>query len=407
VREQERVEEWPATRIFYENVAAKKPLVVNVGGARSSKSYSIVQLFITKFFTERNKTFLTTRKTLPALRLTAYKVAVDLLRDRGLLRFLDHNRSERTLRNPYNGNFWVFHSIDDPEKIKSTEFNYIHMEEANEFSYDDFMILRLRLSGGVGPGERNHVYLSLNPSEEHGWIRLKLLESAEAEVIRSTYLDNPFLSAEYVRQIEALRDQDESYWKIYGLGEFAPVRELIFGAPEIVAQIPAKGEIIYGLDFGYNNPSVLLEITIDEWAFWMREIVHKSGLTNGDLIRMMNEAITPYEKKKRPIYADPSEPDRIEEIARDGFLVYGASNEVRAGIVFLKRFRRYSLAENVATNREFSSYKWRIDRLGNPTDEPLKFDDHAPCAARYAVYTHLESQRGDGYFFALSKHDVY
>jgi phage terminase large subunit len=65
------------------------------------------------------------------------------------------------------------------------------------------------------------------------------------------------------------------------------------------------------------------------------------------------------------------------------------------------------LIENVATNREFSSYKWRVDRVGNVTDEPVKFADHAPCAARYAVYTHLEAQRGDGYFFALSKHDVY
>ena len=35
----------------------------------------------------------------------------------------------------------LFTSIDDPEKIKSTEWNYIWMEEANEFSWNDFIIL--------------------------------------------------------------------------------------------------------------------------------------------------------------------------------------------------------------------------------------------------------------------------
>jgi len=29
----------------------------------------------------------------------------------------------------------IFRGLDDPEKIKSTEFNYIWMEEANEFLF--------------------------------------------------------------------------------------------------------------------------------------------------------------------------------------------------------------------------------------------------------------------------------
>jgi len=80
---------------------------------------------------------------------------------------------------------------------------------------------------------------------------------------------------------------------------------------------------------------------------------------------------------------------------------------VRAGILFLKRFKIRSLAENIETNREFSTYKWRCDRLGAPTDEPLKFEDHAPDAVRYGVYSHRGAIAQRGYYLAQSKQDAY
>lgn len=398
---------WAATRIFYENAKATKPVVLNIGGARSSKSYSIIQLFISKFFGEKNKTFLTTRKTFPALRITAYKQAEDLLEEHGLYGFLEHNRSDHTFRNPWGNNYWLFSSIDNPEKIKSTEFNYIHMEEGNEFTYDDYRILKLRLSAPAGKGEANHIYISLNPSDERGWVRQALMGREEHDLIHSTYRDNPFLQSQYVQELESLKDLDPSYWAIYGMGEFAAVRELIYGPLDIIRQIPTGGETIYGLDFGYNNPTVLLEITIHEPDIYLRELIHERMLTTPDLIKRMNDGIPRY-FRKRPIYADPSEPDRIEEINRAGFMVYPANNEVRGGIIFLRRFHLHSLPENTITNREFSSYKWRQDRNGQIMDEPLKYEDHSPDALRYAAYTHLAERTGTaGYYLGFSKEDAY
>src|SRR5574343_2073027 len=57
-----------ATRVFLENFESEKEIVINIGGGGSSKSYSIIQLLLYKFLTERNKKILVIRKTMPSIR---------------------------------------------------------------------------------------------------------------------------------------------------------------------------------------------------------------------------------------------------------------------------------------------------------------------------------------------------
>lgn len=400
-----RAVRWAATSVFYRNDAATKPIVLNIGGARSSKSYSVLQLFIARFFGMRNKTFLTTRKTFPALRITAYKQVVDMLKQYDLYDRVEHNKSDKTFRLPWAGNYWLFSSIDDPEKIKSTEFNAIHMEEGNEFTYDDYRILKLRLSAPCGPGERNQIFITLNPSDDQGWIRQELMQKEPHDLIHSTYRDNPFLSAEYIRELESLKDQDETYWLIYGEGQFAAVKEMVFG-PMTITDTPLSGaDTIYGLDFGYNNPTTLVECNVKEWTVLCRELLYERMLTNADLIARL-EALIPPAERKRPIYCDSAEPARIEEIGRAGFNTHPSDKDVLAGILFVKRFKRFSTVDSVNLNREFRSYKWRQDRNGKVLDEPVRFEDHTPGAVRYALYTHL-GKPGKGYYFGFTKTDVW
>jgi phage terminase large subunit len=404
--EKERVAQWIATKVFYRNQEARNPIVVNVGGARSSKSYSIIQLFIVKFMSESRKKFLTTRKTTPALRITAYKDAIDMLQEQNVYGYLEHRKSEKTLYNRYNGNYWLFSSVDNPEKIKSTEWNYVHMEEANEFTYEDFRILKLRMSGKMKEGERNQMYLSLNPVDEQGWIKQKLLVQERHDFIHSTYKDNPFLPKFYVEELEHLAEQDETYWKIYGLGEFAQLKALIYKSPSIVEKFPSFDDVIYGLDFGFNNPCALLEIGIkDALNAYCREVIYQSRLTNQDLIDLMNQKLTPYEKR-RFIYADAEEPARIQELNNAGFNVLPADKNVLDGIDFCKRFHVFTHLDCVNFVREESTYKWKVDRNDNVLDEPVKYNDHFPDAKRYALYTHL-AKRSSGVFIGFTKKSIY
>jgi len=160
------------TNVFARNRASKATVVVNVGGAGSSKSYSIAQLLIEKLVTEQNKVFGVIRKTFPALRMTAMGLILGLLKEYGIYRESQHNKTANTY--VCGSNIIWFFSIDEAEKVKSTSFSYIWVEEANEISWEEFTILKLRLRAPVKEGEINRIFLSLNPSDSYGWIATKL-----------------------------------------------------------------------------------------------------------------------------------------------------------------------------------------------------------------------------------------
>ena len=377
------------TPVFEKNLNSKKQIVVNVGGAGSSKSYSIAQLLIMKFIEEPEKKFLITRKTLPSLRLTAYKLITDLMKQYEVYSRLEHNKTDRIIQNPLNGSWMVFLSVDDPEKIKSTEFNYIWMEEANEFSFEDFKMLKLRLRAPSKDKKLNQMFLSLNPSDEHGWIKRELIDSGkyEVEIIPSSYKDNPFAPEDYIRDLEALKDQDEVYYKIYALGQWATPKGRIFEF-KVIPEFPENvSEIVYGLDFGFNNPTALVKVGIKENNLYIQQVLYETELTNSELIEKLKELIP---SRSAEIYADAAEPARIEEIFREGFNIHPAEKSVKDGIDFVKRFKIFITADSVDVISEFRGYKWKTDKDGNILDEPVKFKDHSPDAVRYAVYTHFK-----------------
>jgi len=386
----------PVTRIYERNLLSEKPIVVNVGGARSSKSYSILQLLVQKFVSEPHKSILIARKTLPSLRLTAYKVFIDLLKEYGYYGACVHNKTERTIRykiDPHDESCIStvhFLSIDDPEKIKSTEFNYAFLEEANEFTFDDFFITWTRMSGHTEDGEPNKLFLALNPNDEFSWINTRLSEWEDVEFIHSTYKDNPFLSDKYRKILTDLEGIDEALYQIYALGQWAELPDLIY---RNYIEAPCDGmfeDECFGLDFGFNHPTALVWIGLRDSTLYVKEMLCESHLTNGDLIDEMNRLNI---DTRTPIYADSAEPARIEEIYRAGYNIHPAEKEVVDGIDSVKRWKLHIDPTSVNLLKERKTYKWMKDKNGNVLDKPVKLFDDCMDAMRYGIHTHL---RDDG-----------
>jgi phage terminase large subunit len=385
-----------ATKVFYQNYYCKKPIIVNRGGAGSSKSHSLAQLiFGVKFLGEENKKILILRKTLPALRLSVYLLMQQIREEMGMS---DDVIEEKVNFNWYYDNNMIhFGSLDDPEKVKSTEWNYIWMEEATEFTFEDFKTLLLRLRAPSTDGNRNQLFLSFNPIDEFHWIKDKMLRDPTwncAEFV-STYRDNPFLPDEYKERLEALQHQDPTSWLIYAEGIWGKLENLIYKNWEIVSSMPSYSQVdhvVYGLDFGFNAPTALTEQRIDVKAkkVWERELMYATKLTNEDLIGKL-DVLIPRECRKYTIYADNAEPDRIEEIKRAGWKIKPSLKNITAGIDTVKRFTYYILEDSINLIKEKRAYSWRKDRNGNILDEPVDFLNHLMDAERYALYTHLRS----------------
>lgn len=365
------------TSVYDALAEATKPIVVCVGGASSSKSHSLAQLMIWKLVNERDKVIGIGRKTFPSLRMTAYQLVVNLLKEYGIYPFCDHSKTENTIA--YGSNRIQFFSLDDPEKIKSFNANVIWLEEANEFGWDDFLIIKLRLNRNPSKG-KNQIYLSLNPVDVNCWVYDKLKDSPETEIIKSTYKDNPFNSPAYIQQLEDLQNQDMNYYRIYALGEWGRLENIIYPRWQLIDEMPAEfQEERYGLDFGFENPSACIHIGIISDRLYVDEVLYQTHLTNTDLIERLKLLM------RLDLYADSAEPQRIEEICRAGFRCYPAIKDVSLGIDTVKRYAILITKRSANLIKEIRGYQRKKDRDGRVLEEPVKFNDHGVDALRYGV----------------------
>lgn len=386
------------TRVFFENNDAKKSIVVNRGGAGSGKSYAIAQLLLYKFFNENQKKILILRKTLPSVRISTLPLMNDLLNDYGLK---DRIIEEKVHLNwYYNGSLIHFQGIDDPEKIKSSDWNYIWLEEATEFTWDEYQTIKLRLRAQSRDGLPNRIFLSFNPVDERHWIKERLVEDPTQDVqeIVSTYRDNPFLmmfAPDYIKDLENLQKQDMSFYNIYTLGQWGRLENLIYNNWSICSWLPDYKQVehvYYGLDFGYNEPTALIECRMKGKEIWERELLYHTKLTNSDLIVKLNQVIPVEAKAKYYIYADAAEPDRIKEIKDAGFKVKPSIKLITNGIDIVKRYSVHVHEESQNLIKEKKAYSWRKDKHGNVLDEPVDIWNHLMDAERYAVHTGLKRE---------------
>ena len=381
------------TGVFHKNYLATARTVVNIGGARSSKSHSIAQLLVGRG-TQAPLEIYVMRKTGPALKRTAQRLVIDLLADYG--RFRPDNYFKQEGYYNLNGGRITFMSLDDSTKARSMEANYIWLEEGNEFTFEDYLTLRTRLSRHNPLGLRNQILISLNPDDVNGWIHEKLISMPDVKIIHSTYKDNPFLDEDYIKDLEALKDIDLEHYSIFALGEWGRISNLIYPNIEYCDALPDSYDYaIRGLDFGFNNPTSLVKLVYKDGRPFAQQEIYKRGLNNRALLGEM-ETVIPAAERSLPMYADTEAADRIDEIACESYNVlpaYKGPGSVNAGILSVQG-SRLVICDSPDLEREAKRYKWAKDRAGKILDVPVKFEDHGMDAIRYAHHTHHLGQRG-------------
>ena len=374
------------TPIYHRTRECKAKTIVNVGGSGSSKSFSIAQLLIEKLIQEKNKRFVIARKTMPACKRSSYDLIIGFLRDFknddgvSLYDAGAHNKTDHIFR--FKTNEMLFMGLDEPTKIKSisTGVNYVWLEEANEFTQEDYQMFVLQVR--KTSEELNHIYLSLNPIDEGNWIARKLINEENVEVIHSTYKDNPFLGADYIQYLENSINEDENFYRVYVLGEWGKLENLIYRNYKVIPELPELdgAKWCYGLDFGLVNPSAIVKVYLYDGRFYLEERLYKTGLTNKDIIEFLSH------EEKGDIYADPSAKQMVEEIRQAGYSAYEAHKDVKDGLDLCQRQTLTIPESSDNLIREIRGYQWKKDKDSNIISEPVKLRDHLMDAMRYAIY---------------------
>lgn len=357
---------------------SKKRIKSLRGGTRSGKTYNVLIYFIMKYLQTTGKTLTICRQTMPALRATAMRDFFEIL---DALELYDENNHNKT-SNEYhlNGNLIEFVGLKESRRVRGRRRDDLFMNECNENELEAFRQLAFRTRG--------EIVMDYNPSEPYHWVYDQVETRDDCDLLVTTYIDNPFLEDVLVEEIERLRETDQDYWRVYGLGERASGTALVWThwTPISNDAYPfERGEKYYGLDFGYNNPSALLEVTEFDTELYWRELLYKTRLTTDDLIDEMKQIP---ELKGRAIVADSAEPKTIEALRRAGFRIEAAYKDVRDTIDFIKSRKLHIHADSVNLLREIKRYSWKKDAKTEQLldDEVVKFDDHLMDGGRYASW---------------------
>jgi len=355
--------------------------VVNQGGSRSSKTYSLMQVLILYAIQNPKKVISIVRKSFPALAGSVMRDFFEVLDELGIYDKAYHNKSNSTYKFP-NGSYVEFFSVDDSQKLRGRKRNILLMNEANELDYEEFLQLNMRTV--------DKVFADFNPSDTEHWL-YALAEREDSRLLHSTYKDNPFLSKNIVKEIEELIKVDQDYYQIYALGIPSKNSHTVFNHQQPISNWPDQekiDDVVLGLDFGFQHPTALVMTAWDENNCYVRELLYESGLTTGELIIKMEEIFKTYEiPMSTTIACDYARPEIIEDLVRRGFNAVNAIKSVKEGIDAVKSTPLFIHKDSFNMLKEFRNYKWRVVRE-RITDEVVKLHDDAMDAMRYAILYH-------------------
>jgi phage terminase large subunit len=388
---------------FAKYMENRKRYLIFYGGAGSGKSHAAASKILFRLLTEDDAQhrILVMRKTFPALRKSCFALLRDKIRQWDINPLFDINKSTLTITCLKNGNQIIAGNMDDPEKLKSIErITSIWIEEATEQSLDDFTHIDLRLRGEMDCYKQ--IIMTFNPIDMYHWIKGRFIDQPDSDctVDHSTARTNPWIDEPYLKVLARLKEQDEDLYQIYALGRWGRLRDLIYSRWNVEIDWPENfDETIYGMDFGYNNETAILQVNYLDNQIFEREILYERFITNTELIQRMESIL---QNKDVPIYADCAEPNRIAELRKAGWNVIPADKSVKDGIDACKSVSIHIHPDSENDIKEISSYKWQ-KKNEQVQEIPVKFRDHLQDCRRYAHYTHTKNRVDDFYGYINSR----
>ncbi|MFK5673019.1 PBSX family phage terminase large subunit [Mammaliicoccus sciuri] len=304
------------------------------------------------------------------------------------------------------GNKMIFRGAQNPERIKSLKdarfpFTIAWIEELAEFKTEDEVttITNSLLRGELDDGLFYKFYYTYNPPKrKQSWVNKKYETSFQPDntfVHHSTYMNNPYIAKEFIKEAEGARERNEMRYRWEYLGEaigsgvvpfnnlqiesipqdlydtFDNIRNAVdFGyATDPLAFVrwhyDKKKRIIYAMDEYYG-----VQISNREFADWL----HKKGYQSDD------------------IYADSAEPKSIAELKKEHGVkrikgVKKGKDSVEYGEQWLDDLQAIVIDPKRTPNiaREFENIDYETDKDGNVKPRLEDKDNHTIDATRYAL----------------------
>lgn len=394
--------------------------IVSMGGSRSSKTYSILQMLMLEMI-NRNRIKITvwrdTKVTCRSTVMEDFKKII--LFDEQVYKNFKENKQKGMFTYLPTKSEIIFEGADSIGKVLGGAQDISYFNEVTEFSQAVYLQITQRTA--------DRVICDYNPSKDF-WLE-KYRSDPDTVFIHSTFKDNAFCPKPIVKQLlsyepwepnsyEIIGSEcfyrgskiskqnqppkhklnwergtaDEYLWMVYGLGLGSEKPTRIYSGwnqitPEQFNKLNYKS--YFGVDFGTHNPTAIVEIKYDgDGAFYIYPRFYKP-LTDiqESLSTIIDINIPSIQKGKSILVCDPAKEQYVQILRNAGHQAMKAlkgSGSVSAGITLVQGFTIYFVGTNSFLN-EYHNYSWNIDRYGKSTDEPVKSDDHFMDALRYCI----------------------
>lgn len=289
--------------------------------------------------------------------------------------------------------------------IQGKTFSLAYCDEITLYPESIIDMIDTRLSN-----PHSMLFSSCNPSHPthkiKQWVDKAVASDPNYYHLHFTLDDNPYLEQSYKERIRA--SLSGVFYRRNYLGEWCLAEGAIFDFFErstyVVGRPPRCADYwIVGVDYGTNNAfaAVLIGVStgnktqtgammwVEKEYYWDHKVKGRQK-TNSEFADDLKKWMEPY--AVRSIYLDPSAAAFRLELQRRGLHPVNADNDVDNGIQKLtsemKKGSLFICSECTNLIREIESYVWDPKCAEKGYDEPLKQNDHAIDALRYAVHTH-------------------
>ena len=385
----------------------RKPIVVLEGGARSGKTWSVLEYLIQCCIQMEGLVCSVFRRHARTLTVSSIRDFQEIMSKyhKGIYVPKSYNKIERVYVFP-NKSIIEFLGTDDSAKLQGGARDIAFLNELTEIPEESTRQIMMRT--------RIQTIVDYNPSMDFYGTRMR--QRKDAVYSHSTYKDNPALDDQIIKEIEGYEPTrenreagtaDEYLWEVYGLGKLARPEGAIFKFVYDCEKLPSSEISLYegiGLDFGFGegHPTAVVRWKLSHNKLYVEQCIMETGLTirsnpqhpNRPCVvsRLEQAGIT----RDELIIADSARPDLISELVSDGWNLAPAKKgqgSVLLGISILQRFNMYVTKESMDLKRQLINYHWKKRPDGTVVQEPTKRDDDGVDALRYSVAYALEGMQ--------------
>lgn len=370
-----------------------------MGSAGSAKSYFITQKLIIRALNEKIK-ILVCRRYGTTLRNTCFSLFKDILAKWKLTEYVKIRETDFTIRFP-NGSEIIFMGLDEETKLLSlNNIGAIFIEEAYEVPKPIVEQLNLRLRGNT---ENQQILMAWNPINRNHWLYdfCEVNPPQSFIYLHSTFRDNPFLNAQYIKELEEMYTRNPARARIFCDGLWGVDSEWLvitnwqekeFNPMELAA---AGLEHRAGMDLGWIDKSAIIDTLYDRdnHTIYVFNEFYKSGCQLSELAT----AIKDMNLHRTKVFVDAAEPRSIQFFKNEGIRAEACAkgkDSVKAGLMFLQdnMIIVHPKCRNFINELENFSYI-KSKQTGEWTEDTTHEWSHAIDACRYAysdIYTNTK-----------------